>query len=43
MIGVAVMLAVHFWTLILIARSRAEWRRLADEVQRDRKRAVRNG
>ncbi len=43
MIGVVVMLVVHLLTLTAIARSRAEWRRLADEVQRDRKRMVRNG
>ena len=42
-IGVVVMLIVHLLTLIAIARSRAEWQQLADEVQRDRKRVVRNG
>lgn len=42
-VGVAVMLVVHLLTLAAIARSRAEWRQLADEVQRDRKRMVRNG
>lgn len=43
MIGVVVMLVVHLLTLVAIGRSRAEWRQLADEVQRDRKRMVRNG
>jgi hypothetical protein len=43
LIGVVVMLIVHALTLIAIVRSRAEWRRLADEVGRMRKGEARYG